>query len=197
MIDTLRVIGALFLLFFLPGFTFVQVLFLRKGALDPDFDWLYRLALAMGLSIVITIIVCFGLNSFGVSEDSGLGYVTGRNVALSLLAVSAVLFLIGWLRGAYPFMGKFHPALIRFPPRDSRDADVPRITDKHLRFRYQELLKEKFGQIKKIDKTEAMINAHSGKQKEYYQELRKRQLAKLSDIESQISDIEMGCVTDA
>ena len=38
MLDALQVIGALILIFFLPGIMLVQALFPRQGELDPDFD---------------------------------------------------------------------------------------------------------------------------------------------------------------
>jgi uncharacterized membrane protein len=63
MLEAIRIILAMILLFFLPGILLVQAVFPRKGELDPEFDWLYRLGIGIGLSIVLTILVGFGLNS--------------------------------------------------------------------------------------------------------------------------------------
>ena len=44
MLDFLRLVGALLLIFFIPGILLVQALFPRKGELNPELDWVYRLA---------------------------------------------------------------------------------------------------------------------------------------------------------
>ena len=54
MLEALRIIFALFLLFFLPGYMLVQALFPRKGELDQDFDWLYRIRDRAEAWIVLT-----------------------------------------------------------------------------------------------------------------------------------------------
>ncbi|MCK5309636.1 MAG: DUF1616 domain-containing protein [Thermoplasmata archaeon] len=192
MLDALRVIGALILIFFLPGIMLVQALFPRRGELDADFDWLYRSALAIGLSIVITILVNFGLNALGVDPDTGMGYVTAVPITLSLILLSLAFFGIAWFRGGLPFIGKLHPKLIRFPAREPRDEDIPHLVDKHQRFKHQEQVTQKFQLIKQIDKTERLAEAHSGEQKKYYVQRKKKQLAELDELEDKISKIEKG-----
>ena len=192
MLDTLRVIGALMLIFFLPGIMLVQALFPRKGELDTDFDWLYRGSLAVGLSIVITILVNFSLNTLGVNPDTGMGYVTAVPLTLSLILLALLFFGIAWFRGGLQFLGKMHPKLIRFPAREPRDEDIPHLVDKHQRFKHQELVTEKFQLIKQIDKTERLVEAHSGDQKKYYTQQRKKQLIDLDKLEDKISLIEKG-----
>ncbi len=192
MLEALRIIFALFLLFFLPGYMLVQALFPRKGELDQDFDWLYRITLGMGLSIVLTIFVCFGLNSLGVSEETGMGYVTALPISISLLLLSLTLFFIAWFRGAFPILGRVHPALIRFPARDPRNQDIPAIRDKKLRFHYQGLMKDKFSLIKEIDNTEKLMDTHSGEQRQYYEERRGKLLTELGDLDKQIKEMERG-----
>ena len=192
MLDALRVIGALLLVFFLPGIMLVQALFPRKNELDLEFDWLYRLAMGIGLSIVVTILVNFVLNALGVNPDTGMGYVTTGPITLSLISLTLVFFLIAWFRGAFPFMGRLHPALIRFPARNPRDEDIPHLTDKVQRLKHQDLANRKFALIKQVSKAERMMDAHSGQQKEYYDKQRKGLLAELSDVESEIKKIEKG-----
>jgi hypothetical protein len=192
MLEALRIIFALFLLFFLPGYMLVQALFPRKGELDQDFDWLYRITLGMGLSIVLTIFVCFGLNSLGVSEETGMGYVTAWPITISLLLLSLILFFIAWFRGAFPVLGRIHPALIRFPSRDPRNQDIPAIGDKKIRFHYQDLLKKKFRLIKEINNTERLIDTHSAEQMRYYEERRGKLVTELGDLDKQIKVIEKG-----
>ncbi len=192
MFDALRLIGAIMLVFFIPGMVLVQALFPRKGELDSDFDWLYRLGLGIGLSIVVTILINFGLNSLGVNPDTGMGYVTTVPITLSLVLFSAVFFAIAWLRGGMQFMGRLHPSLIRFPPVDPKDDDIPRIADKSQRFRHQELMKERFGLLREIDKTEKLTEAHSGEQRVYYMKRKEKLMASLAVIEAEIQDIERG-----
>ncbi len=192
MLDTLRVIFALILIFFLPGIMLVQALFPRKGELDADFDWLYRAAMAIGLSIVITILVNCGLNSLGVDPDTGMGYVTAVPITLSLIGLTLIFFGIAWFRGGLQFMGKMHPKLIRFPAREPRDEDIPHLVDRHQRYNHQELVTKKFQLIKQIDKTERLVEVHSGEQKKYYVQQRINQLAELDKLEDKISKIEKG-----
>lgn len=192
MLDALRLIGALLLIFFIPGIMLVQALFPRKGELDPELDWVYRLALGIGLSIVVTILVNFGLNSLGVNEDTGMGYVTAMPIASCLVLLSLLFFLVAWLRGGMPVLGRLHPSLIRFPSPDMRDDDIPRIADRLQRYRHQELMGERFRLIRGIDKAERMADAHSGEQREYYMAQRETMLADLARTEKEIQAIERG-----
>ncbi|MBA3045691.1 MAG: DUF1616 domain-containing protein [Candidatus Thermoplasmatota archaeon] len=192
MLDNLRLIAAILLLFFIPGIMLVQALFPRKGELDSDFDSLYRLALGIGLSIVITILVNFGLNALGVNADTDRGYVTAVPITATLVLVSLIFFAVGWLRGGWPVLGRLHPSLIRFPAADPKDDDIPRITDRMMRFRHQELMKERFSVLKEITKTEKLADAHTGEQRKYYDERKKKLMTRLSEIEKDIEIIERG-----
>jgi hypothetical protein len=192
MLDGLRLVGALLLIFFIPGIMLVQALFPRKGELDPELDWIYRLALGIGLSIVVTILVNFGLNSLGVNPDTGMGYVTAVPITICLVLLSLLFLLVAWLRGGMPILGRLHPSLIRFPAPDMRDDDIPRIADRRQRFRHQELMAERFRLIKGIDKSERMAEAHSGGQRDYYLKRKETQLADLTRTEKEIQDIERG-----
>src|SRR3989441_8522847 len=114
-VATARVIGALVLLFFLPGFLLINALYPRKGELDREYDALYRVTLGVVLSIAVTVFWSFFLNSLGINEATGLGYVVGPNIAGGLIGLSVVFFVLGWWRGAYPWMARVHPALARVP----------------------------------------------------------------------------------
>ncbi len=103
-IDILRVILVIILIFFLPGFFLVQALFPRKNELDEEDDLLYRIVLGIVLSIVITTFDGFILGSLGVNPSTGKGYWDTPYIIGSLIAISAVLFVISWFRGAYPFL---------------------------------------------------------------------------------------------
>jgi hypothetical protein len=190
MLELLRITGALLLLFFIPGFLMVQAMFPRRGELDADFDWLYRLTLGIGLSIVLTILVCFGLNALGVNPDTGMGYVTAIPITITLLLLSLAFFAVAWFRGAFPFLGRLHPALIRFPPRDPKMEDIPYLADKRRRFRHQELERRRFSLIKEISGEERLAESHAGDQKQYYERRRRQLLQELADIEKEIRELE-------
>jgi hypothetical protein len=105
-IDILRVILSIILLFFLPGFFLVQALFPLRNELDEEDDFLYRIALAVAFSIVITTLDGFILGSLGINPASGKGYWDTPYIIGSLLGISLVFFLVGWYRGAYPILGR-------------------------------------------------------------------------------------------
>ena len=105
--------AGLAVVFFLPGYTLVSLLFPRKGELDPEYDIVYRIALGMGLSIVIAIFVGFALNAISTEDQ---GYVSAGPLWACLLSVTALFFVAGWYVGAYPWLGLVHPRLYRDPP---------------------------------------------------------------------------------
>lgn len=109
----IQILAGLAVVFFLPGYTLVSLLFPRKGELDPEYDIVYRIALGMGLSIVIAIFVGFALNAISTEEQ---GYVSAGPLWISLLSVTAAFFVAGWYAGAYPWLGLLHPRLYREPP---------------------------------------------------------------------------------
>ena len=113
MTSTIQILAGIAIVFFLPGYTLVGLLFPRRGELDPEYDIVYRIALGMGLSIVIAIIVGFMLNAISTEEQ---GYVSAGPLWASLVSVTAVFFAGGWWRGAYPWLGMVHPSLYRPPP---------------------------------------------------------------------------------
>jgi hypothetical protein len=112
MSNLLQVIAGIAFVFFLPGYTMLNVMFPRKGELDPEYDQVYRIALGMGLSIVISILVGFGLNA---ASTEGHGLVTSGPLWTVLLLLTALFVFIGWFRGAYPSAGSLHPSLYRAP----------------------------------------------------------------------------------
>jgi len=192
MLDTLRLIAALLLVFFVPGMLLVQALFPRKGELDVELDWLYRLALGIGLSIVVTILVSFTLNSLGVDPETDMGYVTAVPITACIGFLSILFFFIAWYRGGMRILGRIHPSLIRFPAPDLREDDIPHITDQRQRYEHNRLMEDRFAIIKEISKCERLIEVHTGEQKQYYSEQRKKKLARLSEVEDRIGQIEKG-----
>lgn len=113
MSNPLQVIAGIAIVFFLPGWTMINMLFPRRGELDPEYDQVYRVTLGMGMSIVIAIMVGFGLNAISTEER---GYVSAGPLWLLLGSLTLLFGVAGWLRGAYPWAGYIHPKLYRSPP---------------------------------------------------------------------------------
>jgi hypothetical protein len=122
-INILRVIIAIFFIFFIPGFFLVQALFPRRNELDEEYDVLYRIILGIVLSIVITTLDGFILSSLGINPSTGKGYWDTPYIFGSLVGISAVLFIIGWYRGAYPLLGRRLPdeVPLEIPKKDRKE----------------------------------------------------------------------------
>jgi hypothetical protein len=101
-LEGLRIIGAIILLLFLPGFFFIQALFPKKNELDESDDFLYRIILSIALSIVISILIGFALGSLGINPSTGKGYFDTPFIIASLGLFSLVMFFIALYRGAFP-----------------------------------------------------------------------------------------------
>jgi uncharacterized membrane protein len=110
MSNPLQVVLGVAIVFLLPGYTLVNLLFPRRGELDPEYDQVYRMTLGMGMSIVISILVGFGLNAISTAQH---GYVSAGPLWAVLLSLTGLFAAIGWLRGAYPSAGLIHPSLYR------------------------------------------------------------------------------------
>lgn len=100
-----QVIIGLLLIFFLPGFTFVKMLFPKKEELDREFGTLYQVVLGIGMSIVITIIAGVFLGSLPLIN--GKGQFTAVNIIIILSTITILLFIIGMFRGGYPLLTGF------------------------------------------------------------------------------------------
>jgi hypothetical protein len=120
MSNMLQVVAGVAIIFFVPGYTLVNLLFPRRGELDPEYDFIYRAAIGMGLSVVIAILAGFLLNSISTEEHP---YVTSGPLWTVLLTLTAGFLLVGWYRGAYPSAGLIHPVLFR----NTSSAGLPRV----------------------------------------------------------------------
>ena len=190
MLDLIRLALALLLIFVIPGVAIINLIFPRKGALDEELDNLYRLALGMGMSMVVTIFTGFFLNYFGVNPETGMGYLSGPYIALVLMVVSLLAFVGGWWRGAYQFMGNWHPKLIRPAPRDPQSLTGPLFRDKELGFKYNNLLKEKYTLIDRITELENDEERYGGERAKYYREKRLEVQKELREVEAGMMELE-------
>ena len=189
MLDSLQLVLALVLLFFLPGWTLVNAVFPRKGELDREYDALLRITLGIVMSIVVVILYGFGLNSLGVAP-SGFGYFTASNLWAGLGALVAAFFVLGWWRGAYPVLGRLHPRLAREPPpeRNSMTAELEK--DRTALGKLRELATEREKLRRRIKDYERRIALHSGDAKAHYTRQRDETRARLREVDGELKRLE-------
>ncbi len=188
--DILRLLYAVLMIFFIPGYTAVQALFPRKGELDLEFDWLYRLAFSMALSIAIVIFNGFFLNelsrTFGLYPN-GIGMMQEPYLSISLWTISGILFVIGWYRGAYPLLGIIHPALYREAPPYT--PSVEKMKGKALK--ELEDLAEERAKLKKLMKEYRIKERSSAKSmRKYYQTKEEEASRRLEEIDRRMKELE-------
>ncbi len=188
--DILRLTYATLLIFFIPGYTAVQAIFPRKGELDLEFDWLYRLALSMALSIGIVIFNGFFLNeltrTFGIYVN-GKGMVQEPYLSLSLWSISGVLFVIGWYRGAYPLLGIIHPSLYREAPPYT--PSMEKMKNKALK-EMEDLAAERM-KLKKLIKEYGLKERSSSRSmRKYYSTKKEEAVHRLEEIDYRMKELE-------
>jgi len=189
-VATARVIGALVLLFFLPGFLLINALYPRKGELDREYDALYRVTLGIVLSIAVTVFWSFFLNSLGVNEATGLGYVVGPNIAGGLIGLSAAFFALGWWRGAYPWMARVHPALARVPKPGPGELLTEDERDHRVRLKLQQLAEKREALRRAIKDAERRMRLQSADAQSHYETLRDKSRAELRSVEAELKKLE-------
>ncbi len=161
--NVLQVIAAVLMLFFLPGYTLINMLFPKRGELDLEYDQLYRIGLGMGMSIVIAILV---------------GYILGYTalfyasyIWIALINLTLIFFVIGFYRGAYPTIRKW----MGLEEEDKYDKLI----------QLDELLKERKKLIKKLEEIERIIKINP-KRREYYEKKRDEILKEIEEIDKKI-----------
>ncbi|NPA75895.1 MAG: DUF1616 domain-containing protein [Euryarchaeota archaeon] len=166
MANPLQVIAAIFVLFFLPGYTFINMLFPKPGELDLEYDQLYRIGIGMGMSIVISIL-----------SGYVLGYLAlfyAEYIWLVLLNLSVIFFLIGFYRGGYPTLRRF----LGLEKEDRHDKLIL----------LKDLLEERKEELKKLKEAEQLIRLDP-KHSERYEGKRKEALKKIAEIDEKIDKL--------
>lgn len=97
MIDILVGLLSLILIFFLPGFLLALILFPKKGALNEEYDILFKGVLGIVLSLLISILI--GMVIYGVDQLSAPPEVQSLRLWLILGLLSVGLAVIAWIRG--------------------------------------------------------------------------------------------------
>ncbi|MBI4416008.1 MAG: DUF1616 domain-containing protein [Euryarchaeota archaeon] len=181
---------AFLLVLFLPGFTLINALFPRKGELDREYDVLYRITLGIVMSIVVLVLLGFGLNALGVNPDTGRGYFTGENLWIALSVLTLAFSLVGWWRGAYPILGRLHPALKRPAPREPSSILGDLESDRTVLARFRELATERERLRKQVKEAERRASLHTGSAKDLYEKKRVEAQAKLREVDDALSELE-------
>ncbi len=122
------------------------------------------------------------------------GYFQFRYIVPTLISITALFFIGGWWRGAYPWMGRFHVKLARAPPSVSLPAEeeVADVVIPEQLIRIHGLKTERQRVKDKLKLTERKMKAASGSMKAYYTRQQKVLVEDLADIDGQLADLESG-----
>ncbi len=180
----LQVVAGLLTIFFLPGFTLINMMFPRRGELDPEYDLVYRVALGMGTSVVIAILVGFGLNAISSEEQ---GYVTAGPLWTLLLLLTAVFLALGWVRGAYPRAGFIHPSLYRVPGKRGEPRTVG--SDFARKRRLESLVVERERLLKDIKKYTERSATSNPQRKLYYRKMADNAKDRIAQISGELKTL--------
>lgn len=189
--SVLQVLGAILLIFILPGLFLVNLLFPRRGELDREYDAVYRLTLGIVLSIAVTVLWGFFLNSLGVQNTAtGMGWVQAPFIAAGLIGLTVLFFVLGWWRGAYPWLARVHPALTRMPKpgRESLLTDAER--DHHVRMKLEDLAGQRERLRRTIKDLERRMQLHSADARSHYEGKRDEAKADLKRVETELKKLE-------
>ena len=168
----LQLIASVLMIFFLPGFTFINMLFPKEGELDLEFDMLYRITLGIAMSITLSILVGFLLGSYQ-PEEGEIGYFTAANHWILLISLTIIFFIVGYFRGAYDWA--FVKLGLRPPKKEGKRAKLiemkkllqkrketiaqmerwqnrTRVSEKNIKKAYEDKLAEAADKLKNIDK---------------------------------------------
>ena len=189
-LEVVQLILALVLLFFLPGWTLINAVFPRKGELDREYDALYRITLGIVMSIVVVILYGFGLNSLGVNAATNLGYFNAGNLWAGLTVLTALFFVAGWWRGAYPVLGRLHPKLARMPAPEKHSMAAELEHDRETLSKLRELAAEREKLRRRIKDYDRRIQLHSGDAKGHYTRQRSDAKERLRAVDAELKSLE-------
>lgn len=195
-LGVLRVIAALILVFVLPGLLLVNLLYPRRGELDREYDTLYRLTLGIVLSIAVTVLWGFVLNALGVNAATGLGYVQAPEIAEGLVGLSVLFFVLGWWRGAYPWMARLHPSLARVPKAGPESLLTDDEKDHRVRMKLEELAESRERLRRAIKDYERRMQLQSSDARSHYEEKRDAARAELKRVEAELRKLEAERATE-
>lgn len=184
--NLIRVLFGFILILFLPGFTLIQLMFPRKGELDEEYDMLYRIVLGVGMSIVVVILVGF------IMAHPDVAVFQEPYISIVFLSISAIFFIAGWYKGAYPWLGKIHPSLYRIAHKLQPDTD-DLLTGKEITptlVELRNLARDRQELRKKIKEAEKKTRLSAPSLKKYWENRRDILLQDLRDVEKKVADLQ-------
>lgn len=184
MLDLIRLAFGLLLIFFLPGFTLMRMVFPRPEELDVDMGILFQVVMGSVMSIVFAVLIGFVLGSPIVVGFNAL------NLWLTLGGLTLAFFFLGWYRGAYQFLGRLHPKLERpLPQTEIVEYNLgPLESDTLLEF--QKLAKERHQLRKDIKTYERKSRVQTKSMMDYYKNKSLKAQKRLHDIDDRIKELE-------
>ncbi len=184
MFELIRLAIGLLLIFFLPGFTLMRMIFPRPEELDVDMGILFQVVMGSVMSIVFAVLIGFVLGSPIVVGFNAI------NLWLTLGGMTLGFFFLGWYRGAYQFLGRFHPRLERpLPQTDIVEYNLgPLESDTLLEF--QKLAKERHHLRKDIKTYERKSRVQTKSMMDYYKNKSLKAQKRLHDIDERIKELE-------
>lgn len=189
-VSFLRVLGALLLTFVIPGVLLVYLLFPRRGELDREYDAVYRLTLGIVLSIAVTVLWGFFLNTLPVNPVTNMGGVVADNILYGLVGLSVLFFVLGWWRGAYPWMARLHPSLARMPKPGPESLLTEEERDHRIRMKLEDLAGERERLRRTIKDLERRMQLHSAEARSHYEAERDEARADLKRVETELKRLE-------
>lgn len=184
MLDIIQIIMGLLLVFFLPGFTLMRMLFPRAEELDTEMGLLFQMVIGAVMSVVISVLIGFVLGSPIIKGFTSL------NLWLTLGGMSVGFFIYGWWRGAYQFLGNIHPKLERpLPQTDIVEYNLGPLDSETL-LEFQKLARERYQLRKDIKTFERKSRVQTKSMMEYYQKKSLKAQNRLNEIDNRIKELE-------
>jgi hypothetical protein len=193
-LEVLRIILGLLLIFFLPGYLLVKALFPGRNELDKEYNLIYEIGLGMGLSIVVAILDGFLLGSlhqlvgFRIVDGAEKGYFDTPYIVSSLLVICLLLFAAAWYRGAFPWMGRLHPSLTRVPASENPKARKERVDN--LIKQLWDLSREREKLRKEVRDFERKARSHAASMKVHYRKRLEESRHRLEEVDKQMKELE-------
>ncbi len=165
----------------------VQALFPRKKALDDEYDFLYRITLSIGFSIVLVIFLGFFL------AHPSVRLWKEPFISITFLTVSLIFFVVGWYQGAYPFLGVLVPELARSPSgmRTPLDEFTDSKTITTTLVELKGLAMERRQLTDKVRKMERKERINSPALTAYYRKQKEKYLEELKVLNERIGELEV------
>ncbi len=184
MLELIRIAAGLLIIFFLPGFTLMRMLFPRAEELDTEMGLFFQVILGAVMSVVIAVLIGFVLGS------PTLQGFTDVYIWLALGGMTLIFFALGWYRGSYQFLGKLHPKLERPLPQTEIVEYNLGLLESDTLLEFQKLARERYQLRRGIKTYERKSKVQTKNMREYYHKKSLKAQERLSEIDKRIKELE-------